>query len=193
MTTPTPPSAMEIAMECTHGRWLGEAQFGACVHCIALALNARDEQIGGLEEIRRADGQAMEKMAQSCDALEAKLRDREAGLGRYLMANNTLVDTLGEREREVERLREAIEYLFTPGPGIAVPEPYPQQEEYEPHKKTWNNKLAKLKEALLPSRCPAPAPKPEASAPPPFRPNYPDPAPDPSLLAHERPEGGGTR
>ena len=37
-------------------------------------------------------------------------------------------------EARVAAFEEAITFLFTPGPGIAVPEPYPEQEEYEPHK-----------------------------------------------------------
>jgi len=43
MTPPdeTETEAMAIALACSHGRWLGEAQFGACVPCIAVALRVR--------------------------------------------------------------------------------------------------------------------------------------------------------
>ena len=30
--------AMRVALSCEHGRWVGEAQFAACVDCIAAAL-----------------------------------------------------------------------------------------------------------------------------------------------------------
>lgn len=51
-----------------------------------------------------------------------------------------------QAETRERTMVEAIELLFTPGPGIAVPEPYPEREEYEPNKKTWNAKLARLRE-----------------------------------------------
>ena len=38
---------MDLALACTHGRWVGEAQFAACVPCIAAALTRAEEACRG--------------------------------------------------------------------------------------------------------------------------------------------------
>ena len=126
--------AKKIVMGCTHGPIVDDWSSGglsradlACVDCIATGLHAVEEE--------RDEGAVL-----SCGH-----RDDE-----WI----ALETTCREQAEEIARLREAIEFLFTPGPGMAVPEPYPEREEYEPHKKTWNTKLAKLRAALV--RAPGP-------------------------------------
>ena len=42
---------MDLALACTHGRWIGEAQFAACVPCIAIALTRAEALAGALDEL----------------------------------------------------------------------------------------------------------------------------------------------
>ena len=51
MSARTP--AMDLALACTHGRWIGEAQFAACVPCIAIALTRAEALAGALEKAAR--------------------------------------------------------------------------------------------------------------------------------------------
>ena len=86
-------------------------------------------------------------------ALAASRAEAEHANEKLVIANEAALqmeDEIEHAERRVKEWEEAVTYLFTPGPGIAVPEPYPKQEEYEPHKKTWNLKLAKLRALLTP-------------------------------------------
>ena len=49
MSARTP--AMDLALACTHGRWIGEAQFAACVPCIAAALTCAEALAGAAQQI----------------------------------------------------------------------------------------------------------------------------------------------
>jgi len=89
---------MDLALACTHGRWLGEAQFGACVPCIAAALTGAGAMVGALAEvvtdcdgcrgrgwtfISPVDGEHVKcrKCARSREALAAWRARDEAGKG----------------------------------------------------------------------------------------------------------------
>lgn len=77
-------------------------------------------------------------------------RDREEYEKAALLVRSLLEDR--------NELRASIKHFFAPGPGIATPEYYywpdGQLDNSEPHKKTWNEKLDRLKAALGESRTP---------------------------------------
>lgn len=33
--------AMEMALKCNHGRWIGESQFAVCIDCLAVVLETK--------------------------------------------------------------------------------------------------------------------------------------------------------
>lgn len=108
-----------------------------------------------------------------------------------------LVETLREQLREREREREDYRMWFEEERLSRGREREAAEREVERLREALKGAMKKLQRygertddeyAAFLTRRPAPAPEPGASAPPPVRPNYPDPTYDPSLLAHERPE-----
>lgn len=108
VTTPTPPSAMEEAQKIV-SEWQASrdhlsvfAGKGCLVECIARVLSERDKRIGRFAEYH-----------ETICSYKAQLRGRERALktteDEAKVLNdmvNGLEALLGEREREVERLRE---------------------------------------------------------------------------------------
>lgn len=176
MTTPTPPSAMEAekALHCAdvvaHSETDGLVDPYRLrqlqIQYVARALSEREAEIGRINEQNRQLEQMESAARQRCierlsDDIVVFRRERD------------------EAQQEVERLREwaarwkAARVTWTP-PYYSV--------------SLWDEMMTEA-ETLL-TRRPPPAQEPGASAPPQWRPNYPDPAHDPSLLAHERPRNG---
>ena len=73
--------------------------------------------------------------AEECGATSAAVHARQ------------LSTRLAQAEQAAKTLREAIVFLFTPGPGIAVPERH-EQDWGDPAKITWNKKMDCLHAAL---------------------------------------------
>ena len=111
--------AMAVALSCTHGRWVGEGDFAACLVCLARALTEKDAKIAEARRERDAARLAAKCAQDTCDAV-AKIVGPLKGIHGINFTGDELVGKVAALQGDLAAARRELADCRQTGEGDFV-------------------------------------------------------------------------
>lgn len=123
---------------------------------LASDYDALAKQLATVRQEREQHGQDYQRLCEQLATTQAQLAAAEAKYDELLYdAHNQPLLKLKQTQQRLATLEAAVRDFFGPGLGIATPEyhtwPNGKRDDSDPYKKTWNDKLDRLRHALAPA------------------------------------------